>query len=202
MLKAEQSPKQPASLQDYLKQEEASTTKHEFWDGQIVAMAGGSPAHNKIVNSIGTAIDLALDKRVKDCSVFSSDQQVYIPAYNRCAYPDCTVVCGEENLSGNTMLLNPLLIIEVLSESTKQYDSTDKFEAYRSIPSFKEYVLVWQTIPKVQSWYKEDEQLWRISSVFGLDKTLPLYSLDCELALTEIYKRIKTLGKKDHPQAF
>lgn len=202
MLKAEQSPKQLASLQDYLKQEEASTTKHEFWDGQIIAMAGGSPAHNKIANSIGTAIDLALDKSGKDCSVFSSDQQVYIPAYNRCAYPDCTVVCGEEELSGNTMLLNPLLIIEVLSESTKQYDSTDKFEAYRSIPSFKEYVLVWQTIPKVQSWYKEDEQLWRISSAFGLEKTLPLYNLDCELALSDIYKRVKSLGEKDHPQAF
>lgn len=199
---AEQSAKRPASLQVYLEAEAQSATKHEFWDGEIIAMAGGSPAHNKIANSVGTAIDSALDKNYKDCAVFSSDQQVYIPNYNRCVYPDCTVVCGEEELSGNTMLLNPLLIIEVLSESTKEYDSTDKFEAYRSIPSFKEYVLVWQTIPKVQSWYKEDDQLWRISSAFGLDKTLPLYSLGCELALIDIYKRVKSLGEQDHPQAF
>jgi hypothetical protein len=61
---------------------------------------------------------------------------------------------------------------------------------------------VWQTIPKIQSWYKEDDQLWRISSAFGLDKTLPLYSLDCELALIDIYKRVKSLGEQDHPQAF
>jgi len=199
---AEQSAKRPASLQVYLEEEAQSTTKHEFWDGEIIAMAGGSPAHNKIANSVGTAIDSDLDKNHKDCAVFSSDQQVYIPKYNRCVYPDCTVVCGEEELSGNTMLLNPLLIIEVLSERTKQYDSADKFEAYRSIPSFKEYVLVWQTIPKVQSWYKEDDSLWRISSAFGLDKTLPIYSLDCELALTDIYKRVKNLGDKDSPLAF
>lgn len=202
MLAATPLNKEPVSLQTYLSQEVKSTTKHEFWDGQIIAMAGGSPAHNKIANSVGTAIDYALDEGDKDCSVFSSDQQVYIPAHNRCVYPDCTVVCEEEELSGNTLLLNPLLIIEVLSESTKQYDSTDKFEAYRSIPSFKEYVLVWQTIPKVQSWYKEEAQLWRISSAFGLDKTLPLYTLNCELALADIYKRVKNLEDKDQPRAF
>jgi Uma2 family endonuclease len=124
---AEQSAKRPASLQVYLEEEAQSTTKHEFWDGEIIAIAGDAPAHNKIANSIGTAIYSALDKNHKDCAVFSSDQQVYIPAFNRCVYPDCTVACGEEELSGKTMLLNPLLIIEVLSESTKQYDSSDKF---------------------------------------------------------------------------
>ncbi|HKK79736.1 MAG TPA: Uma2 family endonuclease [Phaeodactylibacter sp.] len=192
------------SLQAYLKEEAQSDYKHEFWDGQVVAMAGGTPAHNKIANSVGTAIDIALDKAGKDCAVYSSDQQVYIPAYNRCVYPDCTVLCGAEELDekNKTMLLNPLLLIEVLSESTKQYDSTDKFEAYRSIPSFKEYVLVWQTLPKVQSWYKEEDQLWRISSAFGLDKSLPLYSLGIELSLAAVYKRVESLGQRETPNAW
>ena len=91
---------------------------------------------------------------------------------------------------------------EVLSKSTKEYDSSGKFEGYRSIPSFKEYVLVWQTIPKVQSWYKDDKDLWRISSAFGLDKTIQLYSIDCEIALKDIYKRVKNLGDKDSPKAY
>ena len=84
----------------------------------------------------------------------------------------------------------------------KQYDSTDKFEAHRSISSFKEYVLVWQTIPKVQSWYKEEDQLWRISSAFGLDKSLPLYSLGIELSLAAIYKRVENLGQREVPNAW
>lgn len=204
MFTAEQLPNQSASLQAYLKEEAQSNTKHEYGDGQIIAMASGTPAHNKIANSIGTTIDVALDKAGQDCAVYSSDQQIYIPAYNRCVYPDCTVLCGKEEVheKNKTMLLNPLLLIEVLSESTKQYDSTDKFEAYRSISSFKEYVLVWQTIPKVQSWYKEEGQLWRISSAFGLDKSLPLYSLGIELSLAAIYKRVENLGQREVPNAW
>ena len=104
--------------------------------------------------------------------------------------------------NSDAVIINPSLIIEVLSKSTKEFDSNEKFEGYRSIPSFKEYALVWQTIPKVQSWYKEDNNLWRISRAFGLDKTIKLYSIDCEIALKDIYKRVKNLSHKDDPKAF
>ena len=93
-------------------------------------------------------------------------------------------------------------LIEVLSESTKEYDSNGKFEGYRSIPSFKEYVLVWQTIPKVQSWFKEADDLWRISSAYGLNKSIQLYSINCKITLKDIYKRVNNLGKKDNPKAY
>ena len=195
---------QQYTFEEYLKLEEKAEFKSEFWNGTIVAMAGGKPNHNKISNSIGTAIDIELDKNDKDCTVYNSDQKVFIPDFNRGSYPDCMVICGEEELheKSKVVVTNPCLIIEVLSESTKEYDSNAKFEGYRSIPSFKEYVLVWQTIPKVQSWYKEDDDLWRISSVFGLDKTIQLYSIDCEIALKDIYKRVKDLKDKDNPNAF
>ena len=184
------------TFKEYLELEEQAAYKSEFWDGLIVAMAGGLPNHNKIANSIGTAIDNELDKKNKNCTVYNSDQKVFIPAFNRGVYPDCMVICGEEELhkDSKAVIINPSLIIEVLSESSKQYDSNEKFEGYRSIPSFKEYVLIWQTIPKVQAWYKEAPDLWRISSAFGLDKNIQLYSIDCEIALSDIYKRVKDLG--------
>ena len=196
--------KQQYTFKEYLALEENAAYKSEYWDGIIIAMAGRTPNHNKISNSIGTAIDIELDKKNKDCTVYSSDQKVFIPDFNRSIYPDCMVLCGEEELhdESNAVIVNPSLIIEVLSKSTKEFDSNEKFEGYRSISSFKEYVLIWQTIPKVQSWYKEHNGLWRISSVFGLDKRIMLYSINCEIALKDIYKRVKDLGDKDYPKAF
>lgn len=195
---------QQYSFKEYLELEAKAEFKSEFWNGTIVAMAGGTPTHGKIANNVGTAINNALDKKNNNCSAYNSDVKVFIPDFNRGVYPDCMAICGEENYfqDSKAVVTNPCLIIEVLSESTKEYDNTSKFEGYRSIPSFKEYVLVWQTIPKVQSWYKEAEDLWRISSAFGLDKTIPLYSIGCEITLSDIYKRVKNLGDKDDPKAF
>ncbi|MEM1120685.1 MAG: Uma2 family endonuclease, partial [Bacteroidota bacterium] len=131
------------TFQEYLALEEKADFKSEFWNGTIVAMAGAAPNHNKIANSIGTAIDIELDRKNKNCTVYNSDQKVFIPNFNRGVYPDCMALCGEEELhpKSKVTIVNPSLIIEVLSESTKEYDSNGKFEGYRSIPSFKEYVL-------------------------------------------------------------
>ena len=192
------------TLEEYLALEKLAEYKSEFWNGTIVAMAGGKPNHNKIANSIGRAIENELDKRNKNCSTFNSDQKVYIPKFNHGVYPDCMVICGEEELheKSTAMVTNPSLIIEVLSKSTKDYDKSEKFEGYRSLPSFKEYVLIWQTIPKVQSWYKEAEDLWRISSAFGLDKTIQLHSIDCTIQLKDIYRRVTNLGEEDTPKSY
>lgn len=195
---------QQYTFKEYLALEQHADYKSEYWDGTLVALAGGTPTHGKIANNIGTAINNGLDKKSTNCSAYNSDVKVFIPDFNRGVYPDCMTICGEEEFhkDSKAVVKNPCLIIEVLSESTKEYDSNGKFEGYRSIPSFKEYVLVWQTIPKVQSWYKEDKDLWRISSAFGLDKTIKLYSIDCEIALKDIYKRVNNLGDKDNPKAY
>ncbi len=192
------------TLEEYLALEELAEYKSEFWDGTIVAMAGGKPNHNKIANSVGRVVENELDKKNKNCSTFNSDQKVYIPKFNHGVYPDCMVICGDEELheKSTAMVTNPSLIFEVLSKSTKDYDKSEKFEGYRSLPSFREYVIVWQTIPKIQSWYKEAEDLWRISSAFGLDKTIHLYSIDCTIALKDIYRRVSNLSAHDTPKAY
>ena len=193
------------TVEEYLKLEAASEEKHEFWDGAIVAMVGGTPNHSKISNSIGTAIDIELIKQNKNCATYNSDLKVHIPAFSRFVYPDCMVLCEKEEMyeGSKVIIKNPSLIIEVLSASTKEYDMSSKFEGYRSLPSFKEYMIIWQTITKVQTWYREAEDLWRISSAFGLDKTIQLYSIDCEIALKDIYRRvIDDLGDKDDPKAY
>ncbi|MEL6943943.1 MAG: Uma2 family endonuclease, partial [Bacteroidota bacterium] len=183
------------SFKEYLELEAVATDKHEYHDGQIFAMTGGTVNHGTIANSVGTAIDNALDKNGKDCTVLNSDVKIRIEQYNKAIYPDASVVCGEiEHYEKDlTLAANPILLIEVLSKSTKEYDKGEKFEMYRSIPSFKEYMVVYQTIPKVQTWYKETEDLWRIGNAEGLDQSIMLYSIGCEIALKDIYKRIRDL---------
>ena len=192
------------TFKEYLKFERHSNEKHEYHNGEIVAMAGGSLNHSVISNNIGTAINNALDKNGKDCVATNSDLKVYIESANHGVYPDVMVICGEEEFyeEDKTIVTNPSLIIEVLSKSTKAYDKGLKFEKYRTLPSFREYILVWQTIPKVQSWYKEEETLWRISSAFGLEASIPVFSLGCDIPLKEIYKRIKGLKLEDNFDAW
>ena len=103
------------------------------------------------------------------------------------------VICGDPEFYKNNKnaVTNPLLIVEVLSKSTKNYDKSYKFEYYRTLPSFREYVIVYQTIPKVQSWYKQEENVWRISSAYGLDNSIELYSIGTTILLKDIYKWVK-----------
>ena len=188
------------TFDEYLVMEEAAEYRSEYINGNIIEMSGGSRNHSKISNSIGTAIDNEMIRMEKDCSFFNSDMKVYISKHNRGFYPDGMVVCGEEKVYKNNpnVLINPSLIIEVLSKSTRKDDKGDKFELYRSLDSFKEYMLVWQTVPKVQTWYKEAPDLWRISSAFGLDKSIHLYSIDCDIALKDIYRVATDLREEDY----
>ncbi len=190
---------QKYTFKEYLAFEAAAEERHEYHDGTIWAMAGGTIQHGIIANSIGTALDNEIDRLGKKCTVLNSDVKVKIEKYNKVIYPDVSVVCGniEHYESNSTIVANPILLIEVLSASTKQYDKSDKFEIYRSMPSFKEYMIVYQTIPKVQTWFKEADDLWRTGNAEGLDSKIMLYSVGFELALADIYKRIDNL--KDLP---
>ncbi len=183
------------SIGEYLSFEAMATERHEYHDGKIVAMAGGTSDHSRIAGNVGTAINNYLLRQKMDCSVFTADLKVRIEKYNRCVYPDASLVCGtEEYLDENeTVLLNPMLLIEVLSKSSKEEDRGLKFEFYRSIPSFKEYMIIYQTIPKVQTWFKEGENLWRIGNAEGIDQQIELHSIGCVLALEAIYRRVRNL---------
>ena len=127
---------------------------------------------------------------------FNSDMNVWIPKCQKGLFSDVSVVCGQPKYTTErqTVLENPMLIIEVLSERTKAKDRGEKFDCYRSLPSFKEYVLVYQTIPRIETWYKEEEDLWRIASAQDLEKSIYLHTLDFTIALSDIYTNIENLN--------
>jgi len=193
----EKKEKQHYTFEEYLELEVLAEEKSEFHNGNVVAMAGGSRNHSLITTNTSTALNNALDKANKDCMVYSSDILVKIEQFNKGLYPDITVTCEEDETENPNILTNPILLIEVLSKSTKDYDKGAKFEYYRSIPSFKEYVIVYQTCPKIQTWYKEAENLWRIGSFEGLETIVKLHSIGVEIALKDVYKRIKEFSEDE-----
>ncbi len=177
------------SFEEYLVLEEKAPYKNEYHRGKIVAMSGGTFDHNTIAQNAGNAIGNALRKKKKKCRVANSDQKVYIADYDKGVYPDVSIYCEKPTYykSRKDVLTNPVLIVEVLSNSTEDYDRGKKFTQYRSLPSFKEYVLINQYQAKVESWYKQEENVWRISNAEGLNSTIHLYSLDITIALADIF---------------
>ena len=177
------------TFEEYLVREAKSDYRSEYHDGGIVAMAGGTSRHSTIAQNTRTAISNALRAKNKKCVVYDSDFKVRIESINRGGYPDASVICEKPTYYKNRqdICTNPLLIVEVLFKSTRNYDKGDKFAYYRTLPSFKEYVLIYQDEPKVEAWYKMEENVWRISNFTGIDKKLTLFSLDCEIQLADIY---------------
>jgi Uma2 family endonuclease len=182
------------SFEDYLEAEETATEKHEFHNGHLHTMPGGTDAHNYISGRIITAMNIALDEKEEDYFVYTSDMKVQIIASNKAVYPDATLIQGEPiyYLGRRSVVMNPLLIVEVLSDSTANYDKGDKFDYYRTLESFREYVLVSQDKPKVEVYFLQnpEEKLWKITTYEGLDKVVDLHSIGCQITMKQIYHRI------------
>jgi Uma2 family endonuclease len=185
-------PKQYLSEEQYLAQERLASYKSEYYDGEIFAMAGASRYHN----STNSGIFYALCKHClpRGCDVYGSDMRVYVGATpirgkSLYTYPDITVVCGEPTFSDNQedTLTNPLLIVEVLSETTERYDRTTKFQMYKGLESLREYVLVAQQEPFIETFFRNDNNEWIYTSASGLEASLTLASIDCTLHLQEVY---------------
>lgn len=179
---------------EYLVVERQATTKHEYRQGEIIAMVGASPAHNQITASIIGQLYMQL--RGSPCQPLGSDMRVRVSSAGLYAYPDVIVVCGELQVADayQDMLLNPTLIIEVLSPSTEQYDRTDKFTAYKALDSMREYLLVSQHEARIEQWVRQDGGLWTRHEVSGLAATLRLVSVDAALPLSEVYARVTLDG--------
>lgn len=179
--------------EEYFSLVEESKVKLEYHQGKIYAMAGGTPEHNLISGNAVTALNIALNER--DCLVYNSDQQIALSTLERYVYPDASVVCGEQEFENphKNRLKNPILIVEVLSENTKNYDKTDKFHLYCSLPSFREYVLIHSDRILVETYFKEETSLWRISSAFRLDETIHLFSINVDIPLEQLYRKISGL---------
>jgi Uma2 family endonuclease len=176
--------------EEYLALERRSETKHEYFDGQRFAMVGGSPRHSHLGGNIVTTLNNALVGR--PCIVFNSDLMVGLTKRHAYAYPDATVVCGTPRYGEDEqdVLLNPLLIAEVLLPSTERYDRTGMFLRYQSIASFAEYLLIEQDTPRVELCSRQPDGSWEWSIAEGPEATLTIPSLDCTIALTDIYRNV------------
>jgi len=181
------------TIKEYLSLEDASVEKHEFYNGKIIKMSGAKPYHNIIAANIIAALINALEKNEKEYFVLTSDSKIYNPRLNSFLYPDAVVICENIELypGSSTVITNPLLIVEVLSPSTEEHDRTGKFYDYKLIPSFKEYVLVWQTIPSVTASYKIADRTWQDTEAEGLDSSIYLQSINCSIDLKKVYRGIK-----------
>ncbi|NUO83296.1 Uma2 family endonuclease [candidate division KSB1 bacterium] len=177
--------------EEYLALEDAAEYKSEYYKGETFAMARGSDEHNTIALNLVEGLRSSL--RSKNCKLFMSDMKVWIEKVETFAYPDLAVVCGAPNYyqGRRDIITNPLVLIEVLSESTKNYDRGEKFQLYRSLPSLREYILIDQTALHVEQYYREAKFRWILTEHFGNDEILKLGSVEAELTLRAIYDSVE-----------
>lgn len=187
-----QSVEKSISPGEYLDWEEDQEGKHEYFHGRIYAMTGGSLEHATIILNLGASLLSRL--RDKNCRVFTSEMRVKVDATGLYTYPDLVVTCGEmelERRSKSVTLLNPTLIIEVLSPSTEAYDRGDKFTHYRQLASLTDYILISATKAQAEHFQRQSDEDWLLTVRSGLDAILSLKTLGCELPLSEIYEYVE-----------
>jgi Uma2 family endonuclease len=180
------------TVAEYLDLESREGEKYEFRDGNIILMAGGSFNHNRIARNLIRFLDFALDE-LPQFELFGSDQKIFLPHFNFYLYADALVVANVplESDKVTQAVTNPILIIEILSNSTEKYNREQKFLEYRSLPSFKEYVLIRQDKPEVLTFFRVQPNMWQEEEFIGLDKQVRLKSLDVALNNKDIYRQVK-----------
>ncbi len=179
------------SIEDYLEQEEAAEFKSEYYDGEVIPMAGASINHNRIALNLSSALNIA--SKGTNINVFMSDMRLWLPVYNRFTYPDVMVVDGEPDfaLERKDTITNPCASIEVLSESTEGYDRGEKFKMYRSLESLQEYVLISQAAMQVEHFVKNLEGQWLLKGDYeGVSGVLELTSVTFKIPLSELYDKV------------
>jgi Uma2 family endonuclease len=175
---------------EYLAFERNQEQKHEYWHGQVYLMAGAKARHNLITANVIAGLHLQL--RGRSCSVYPSDMRVLIPATGLYTYPDALVVCGKaefEDTEEDT-LLNPTVVIEVLSKSTEQYDRGDKFRNYRTIPTLQEYLLIAQDERRVEHFVRQANTEWLLTEMSDATGAIDLPTIDCTLAMADLYDKV------------
>lgn len=175
---------------DYLAMERQAEIKSEYLNGYIYAMSGASLKHNRIVAGLATVLGAQL--RRKPCEPFFGDMRVKVSPTSLYTYPDVVVVCGEPQLEDQHLdtLLNPKVIIEVLSDSTEKYDRGDKFAHYRALESLTDYLLVAQNQPRIEHFARQNDGSWRYAVADGLDAEIEIATIGSTLRLAEVYERV------------
>lgn len=179
------------SVEEYLEMERTSEVRHEYYHGETFAMVGATEAHALIVTNL--VLSLGTQLRDGPCRIYANDMRVRVEETGLYTYPDLVAVCEEpvflETEHRNT-LLNPQLLVEVLSESTEAYDRGRKFAHYRNLASLRDYLLVAQDRAHIEH-YERREGGWLLTEAVGLEATLELPSLGCELLVAEVYERVE-----------
>ena len=185
------------TIEEYLQMEEAATEKHEYYQGEIFAMSGAKLTHNIITSNLHSYLGQKL--RGKPCRPYGSDLRIHIEKNTLFTYPDISVICGEVITLNNDEwnALNPTVIIEVLSPSTKNYDRGEKFKLYRDITTLKEYILIDSESVNVEAFYINEHGNWELKEYKSIDEILYLQSIQTSLELKEIYEGIKVPQNPD-----
>jgi Uma2 family endonuclease len=176
------------SLEEYFALEDVSDARFEYWDGEIVCMSGGSRAHSTISSNVHYS--LASGTRGGRCRAFTGDAPIWTPTLPPYRYPDASVVCGEpeyKNKKGHDALVNPVVVVEVLSPSTATLDEGPKFVAYQAVPTLRDYLLISQDEPHVTHYTRLESDEWKRRDVTDLDVSLELETIGCALKLRDIY---------------
>lgn len=176
---------------DYLAFEAASEVKHEFVNGDVLAMTGASWTHNVICSNVNVALGAQLAKR--DCTVVASDMRLKVRAAVSYRYPDLMVVCGAPTFVDECVdtINNPAVVIEVLSPLTALVDRNEKLHEYIQLTSLQTYVLISQDRVQVERYLRQDSGEWLYKQVTGLDDKLELAAIGCELALADVYNKVE-----------
>jgi len=177
--------------EEYLEIERRAERKSEYFQGEMFAMAGTSLEHAEIIINLGRELGQRLKGR--QCHVYSTDVRLRVAPNGLYTYPDVMVICGDPQLADGRRdtVVNPVLIVEVLSESTEAYDRGKKFDQYSTLPSLREYLLVAQDAPRIEQWSRQPDDNWLRFETSGRDSSLQLASSDCVLPLAEVYDKIE-----------
>jgi Uma2 family endonuclease len=183
-------PKTYLTPEQYLEIERKAEFKSEYYQGEMFAMSGARRAHNLIAWNTGSSLHRQLKGR--PCEAYPGEMRVRVTAAGLYTYPDVVVVCGEPQFADDTLdtLLNPAVIVEVLSESTETYDRGRKFELYRSLESLAEYLLIDSRRVSAELFTRQPEGRWLLTAKASLEDSIELQSIDCRLPLADLYERV------------
>ena len=179
------------SVEEYLAIEVESEVRNEYRNGEIVPMAGGLPNHNRVTLNVASVLNFAF--KGKPYEVFAMDQRLWIPKRRIHTYPDVMVIQGQLELQPGRKdtVMNPLLIVEVLSKSTADYDRQEKFRAYRTVPNFQEYVLIDQYSQHIEHYVKVSAKKWNLQEYDETDTVVKLVTIDLEVSIADIYDKVE-----------
>lgn len=192
-------PKIRISPEEYLEIERQAAYKSEFFNGEMFAFAGANREHNLIAGNIFSNLHQQL--RRKACEVYPGDMRVKVNATGLYTYPDLVVVCGKPHFEDNESdtLLNPIVIVEVLSPSTESYDRGTKFEHYRTIDSLTDYLLVAQDKIHVEHYVRQSDRSWLFSEYKSAEEKIQIASIGCELSVAEVYEKVEFGSQSERP---